>query len=84
MLLATLLLTTEVMKMVRKYTNKIIEMVDECLWDRDELIRDLLNYMSESDVKDFYNSFGFDDEETDEDDGQPDEILEWHDYDPGC
>jgi hypothetical protein len=70
--------------MVRKYTNKIIEMVDECLWDRDELIRDLLNYMSESDVKDFYNSFGFDDEETDEDDGQPDEILEWHDYDPGC
>lgn len=70
--------------MVREYTNKIIEMVDECLWDRDELIRDLLNYMSESDVKDFYNSFGFDDEETDEDDGQPDEILEWHDYDPGC
>lgn len=70
--------------MVRKYTNKIIEMVDECLWDRDELIRDLLNYMSESDVKDFYNSFGFDDEETDEDDGQPSEMDEWHDYDPGC
>jgi hypothetical protein len=70
--------------MVRKYTNKIIEMVDECLWDRDELIRDLLNYMSESDVKDFYNSFDFGDEETDEDDGQPSEMDEWRDYDPDC
>ena len=70
--------------MVREYTKKIIEMVDEGLWDRDELIRDLLNYMSESDVKDFYNSFDFGDEETDEDDGQPSEMDEWHDYDPGC
>jgi hypothetical protein len=72
--------------MIRKYTNKIIEMVDEGLLDRDTLIRDLLNYMSESDVKDFYESLGLDeDEETDEDDdGQPSEMDEWLDYDPGC
>jgi hypothetical protein len=72
--------------MVRKYTNKIIEMVDEGLLDRDMLIRDLLNYMSESDVKDFYVSLGIDeDEDLDEDDdGQPSEMDEWLDYDPGC
>ena len=70
---------------IREYTNKIIEMVDEGLWDRDELIRDLLNYMSESDVKDFYESYGLDETwEDDEDDGQPSEMDEWHDYDPDC
>ena len=71
--------------MVREYTNKIIEMVDEGLLDRDMLIRDLLNYMSESDVKDFYNSSGLDETwEDDEDDGQPSEMDEWHDFDPDC
>ena len=70
---------------IREYTNKIIEMVDEGLLDRDMLIRDLLNYMSESGVKDFYVSLGLDeDEELDEDDGQPSEMDEWLDYDPGC
>ena len=66
----------------REYTNKIIEMVDEGLIDRDMLIRDLLNYMSESDVSDFYDQYYGQDE--DEDDGQPSEMDEWHDYDPGC
>ena len=73
--------------MVREYTKKIIQMVDEGLWDRDELIRDLLNYMSESDVKDFYESYGWDEDENleeDEDDGQPSEMDEWRDYDPDC
>lgn len=71
--------------MVREYTKKIIELVDEGLLDRDAMIRDLLNYMSESDVKDFYESLGLDeDEELDEDDGQPSEMDEWLDYDPGC
>jgi hypothetical protein len=75
------------MKMVREYTNKIIEMVDEGLLDRDELIRDLLNWMSESDVKDFYvfNGWADDgDENPDEDDGQPSEMDEWRDYDADC
>ena len=69
---------------MRKYTNKIIEMVDEGMVDRDMLIRDLLNYMSESDVEDFYDSYYGQDEDEDEDDGQPSDADEWHDYDPGC
>ena len=64
----------------REYTNKIIEMVDEGLIDRDMLIRDLLNYMSESDVSDFYDQYYGQDEDEDEDDGQPSEMDEWHDY----
>ena len=67
---------------IREYTNKIIEMVDEGLIDRDMLIRDLLNYMSESEVENFYDQYYGQDE--DEDDGQPSEMDEWHDYDPGC
>lgn len=68
---------------MRKFTNKIIEMVDEGLIDRDILIRDLLNWMSESDVGEFFDQ-NFGDETEDEDDGQPSEMDEWHDYDPGC
>jgi hypothetical protein len=68
----------------REYTNKIIEMVDEGLIDRDMLIRDLLNYMSESEVENFYDQYYGQDEDEDEDDGQPSEMDEWHDYDPGC
>lgn len=70
---------------IREYTNKIIEMVDEGLIDRDILIRDLLNYMSESDVENFYDQYyGYEDEDDELDDGQPSEMDEWHDYDPGC
>lgn len=67
---------------MRKFTNKIIEMVDEGLIDRDMLVLDLLNWMSESDVAEFYDHYYGQDE--DEDDGQPSEMDEWHDYDPGC
>lgn len=69
----------------REYTNKIIEMVDEGMVDRDMLIRDLLNYMSESEVANFYDQYyGYDESDDDLDDGQPSEMDEWHDYDPGC
>jgi hypothetical protein len=67
--------------MYREYTKKIIEMVDEGILDRDETIRDLLNWMSEKDVKEFYESYGSNENE---DDGQPDEILEWYEYDGAC
>ena len=40
---------------MRKYTGKILEMVDEGIVDHHMLIIDLLNWMSESDVKEFYN-----------------------------
>lgn len=75
---------------MRKYTNKVIEMVDEGLLDRDTLIRDLLMWLSESDVEEFYER-NLSDHDEDEDldegyehDGQPDEMQEWHDFDPDC
>jgi len=68
----------------RKYTNKIIGMVDEGLLDRDTLIRDLLCWMSESDVEEFYDQYLADAFEVDDYDGQPDEAQEWHDFDPDC
>lgn len=68
---------------MRKYTNKILEMVDESVLDRDTLIRDLLLWMSESDVEEFYNRNLREDEDY-EHDGQPDEMQEWHDFDPDC
>jgi hypothetical protein len=71
--------------MVRKYTNKIIELVDDGILDRDTLIRDLLCWMSESDVAEFYErNLRADEDELDEEDGQPSEMDEWRDYDPDC
>jgi hypothetical protein len=41
--------------------------------------------LSEDDVEEFYqHNLRADDDELDEDDGQPSEMDEWHDYDPGC
>jgi hypothetical protein len=69
----------------REYTNKIIELVDDGIVDRDILIRDLLNWMSESDVAEFYDrNLRADDEDEDEDDGQPSEMDEWADFDADC
>lgn len=39
---------------MRKFTSKIIELIDEGMIDRDVLIRDLLNWMSEADVQEFF------------------------------
>ena len=69
---------------MRKYTNKIIELVDDGILDRDTLIRDLLCWMSESDVEEFYGSYLSEEDELDEDDGQPSESQEWHDFDAYC
>ena len=64
---------------MRKYTNKIIELVDEGCLNRDELIRDLLMWMSEHDVQEFYDrELSFFDEEEDEIDGY-DEQRAWYD-----
>jgi hypothetical protein len=57
--------------------------------DKDTLIRDLLGYLSESEVADFARKNDLitwlDREDEDEDDdGQPDEAQEWHDFDPDC
>lgn len=38
--------------MVRKYTNKLIEMIDDMILDREIVIIAFVKYMSEDDVKD--------------------------------
>ncbi len=52
--------------MAREYTNKVMEMVEEGLVDKDVLIRDLLCWMSEADVEQFHVTY-FADEDSDED-----------------
>jgi len=71
--------------MIRQFTNAVIEAKDEGVLDRDELIRDLLNYLSESEVTNFLSAYYpefYDD--LAEDDGQPTEMQEWYDFDHGC
>jgi hypothetical protein len=42
---------------MRKFTNAVIEAKDEGIIDRDELIRDLLDYLSESEVANFLSAY---------------------------
>ena len=60
---------------VRQATDRILEMVDEGLLDRDTVIMACLKYMSEDDVADMaqMNEFFYDDSESDEDDDDSDE-----------
>jgi len=73
---------------MRKYTNAVLDAVSEGMFDKDQLISDLLGWMSEDDVKEFVQRNDLmpwlEDEEDEEDDGQPDEHTEWMDFDPDC
>ena len=55
---------------VRQATNRVLEMVEEGVLDKDTVIMSCLKYMSEDDVADMaqMNEFFYDDEEEDEDD----------------
>ena len=71
----------------RRYTCELISLVEDGMIDKDTLIRDLLGYLSESEVADFARKndiITWLDRDEDEDDGQPDEAQEWHDFDPDC
>ena len=72
--------------MVSPYRNKILELFDEGLVGKDEIFTNLLNFISESDAKEFYEQYWEEDEEDEDEeyDGQPDEAQEWHDFDPDC
>ena len=50
----------------RKATNKLLEMIEEGVLDRDALILGCLHYMSEADVADMARCEGFIEEEDDE------------------
>jgi len=64
--------------MTRKYTNKLLEMVEEGLLDRDTVIMACVKYMSESDVQDMMeiNEMIEEEYEEDESDGQPTELVD--------
>ena len=71
----------------RRYTCELLSLVEDGMIDKDNLIRDLLGYLSESEVADFARKndiITWLDRDEDEDDGQPDEAQEWYDYDPEC
>ena len=61
-----------VMKM-REYTNKLLEMVEEGLLDKDMVIMACVEYMSERDVKDMMevNEMLLDEEDEDEEEWSP-------------
>ena len=65
--------------MTREATNRILEMVEEGILDRDQVIMSCLKYMSEDDVADMAHANEFFLEE-DEDDGQPSWEQEWEDF----
>ena len=74
--------------MTREYTNKLLELVEDGLLDRDTVIMACVKYMSEDDVKDMMESNEFileeDEDEDEEYDGQPTEQEEWASFDADC
>ena len=73
----------------RRYTCELLSLVEDDMLDKDALIRDLLGYLSESEVADFARKNDIitwldREDEDEEDDGQPDEAQEWYDFDPDC
>ena len=56
--------------MAREYTNKLLEMLEEGLLDKDTVIMACLKYMSEGEVADMMscNEFLMDEEEEEDDD----------------
>jgi len=53
---------------MREYTNKLLEMVEEGLLDKDMVIMACMKYMSEANVKDMMEANEMIDEEEEEDD----------------
>jgi hypothetical protein len=45
--------------MVREFTSRMIDLNDEGYFDKDQLIRDLLSWMPEGDVKQFVRAYDF-------------------------
>lgn len=70
---------------MRTQTTRLLEMMDEGLISGQAVAEMALAYMSEDDVADMMRSNDIlDEEDEDEDDGQPDEAQEWHDFDADC
>ena len=67
----------------RHYTNKLLEMIDDGLLDRETVILAMATYLSDNDVRDMMecNEMLEEEDEEDEDDGQPTEREEWASFD---
>jgi len=59
--------------MARKYTNKLLDMVDEGLLDKDNVIRAMAMYLSDDDVGDMMRSNEFYDNEDEYEDEDSDD-----------
>jgi hypothetical protein len=57
---------------MREYTNKLLEMIEDGLLDKDQVIMACVKYMSEADVRDMMECNCFIDEE-DEDEEEDEE-----------
>lgn len=58
---------------MRVYTIKLIDMVDDGFLDKGRLIRDLINWMSEDDIRDFMIANEYVDSEYEDDEYEEDE-----------
>ena len=72
--------------MTRKYTTKLLEMMDEGLITAEAVAEMALAYMSEDDVKDMVRRNDLMPWLEDDEDDEPDvsEAQEWADFDPEC
>ena len=59
--------------MTRKYTNMLLEMIDDGLIDRDLVINACLKYMSEDDVQDMMEANEFIEEQYEDEDEDDDD-----------
>lgn len=61
--------------MTRKYTNMLLEMIDDGLIDRDLVINACLKYMSEDDVQDMMEANEFIEEQYEDEDEDDDDYT---------
>lgn len=59
---------------MREYTKKLLDLVDEGCIDKDKLVLDLLNWMSEDFVKEFYEQYYESDDEEDDEYSEEEEL----------
>ena len=69
---------------MRKCTTALLEMMDDGVMDAKSIAEMCLAYMSEDDVEDMMRANDLLEDEDEEYDGQPDEALEWADFDADC
>ncbi len=70
--------------MSRKYTNQLLEMIEDGLIDRDLVITACLKYMSEDEVQDMMEANEFIEEQYEDEEPDVDEATEWADFDADC